>query len=185
MFDIRFGLNGVIASVAVACMALQGCSLGQGLGTGFDSSSPPQANQTTASLKIDKAFAMGPVMGAPDAVRERIGDSLNTAADTANLAFIRSAGAEVDVKLNGHLVATPSRNSTTISYIWDAYDSSGKSVGRTTGTEEIPGVAADPWTLLSAGHYQRIAVAAVEAARGTNSAGTTTIAAGAPVPARW
>ncbi len=162
MSTLRLLVLGLIVS------ALGGCS-GISLSTGslFGDSSNNSTNQAqqqvqpvnaTAPSRPAAPIAFAPVFGPPPKVAKRLSGALANQAQGRNLKVV-STGSSPEYTVRGYLSASPDKNGTKLSYIWDVTNRAGKRAHRIKGEEFVRGRqnTRDPWALVDQNAIKTIA----------------------------
>jgi hypothetical protein len=103
-------------------------------------------------------IAMGPVVGPPKNVSTQLTQALQTAGADRNLTILPSGSEEAEYTLRGYLLSAVDGNRSTISYVWDVNDASGKRVTRVSGEETVArGSGSNPWRGLNSAAMANIA----------------------------
>jgi hypothetical protein len=150
----------VAAMLAVGVLAA-GCGGGASvteMATGPTSSAPPaDVDPGTAS------FAFEPFFGAPSNATDELLRKIATVADREGLNLVRRVGAPATFHVKGYLTAVGNPTATTLSYIYDIYDASGRRLHRIVGQEPSSGTSGDPWSGISAETLEVVADRTVSA----------------------
>ncbi|GGB34993.1 hypothetical protein GCM10011316_03880 [Roseibium aquae] len=147
---------GPALAATILAVALAGC---QG------SPEPPrgigQAAPITGPAPVVPAgqvtLAFEPFTGIPGNIADELARDIGIQARQANLTLVRRVGATATYRVNGYLSATSDRSSTTVFYVFDIVDASGRRVNRVSGTETASGGAGDPWSSVDSSTLTRIA----------------------------
>ena len=135
-----------MAALLTAALSLTGCGGGSGGGVGMGNIMQGAGGLFAGSPKI----AMGPIVGPPKNVTSQLTQALQTAGADRNLTFLPSGSAEAEYTLRGYLLSAADGSRSTVSYVWDVNDASGKRVTRVSGEETIArGSSSNPWRGLN------------------------------------
>ncbi len=117
---------------------------------GILGSTPAAAEPASeGAITVTASVALGPIVGAPKPVIERVIRMLDAASRRADLALLNYSGAQGDYRLQGDLKADMQGSKIRISYRWLVFDKSRAELGRVAGAQTVPGTAADPWGEIS------------------------------------
>jgi hypothetical protein len=125
-------------------------------------STPPPADVDPATA----SFAFEPFTGAPSNATDELLRRISTVADREGLNLVRRVGAPATFHVKGYLTAVGNPTATTVTYIYDIYDASGRRLHRIVGQEPSSGTSGDPWSGISAETLEVVAdrtVAALKA----------------------
>lgn len=106
--------------------------------------------------------------GAPKASVDRIASQLYTESRRRGFTATMRGNARKSFTMNGRVTAAPTASGTTVLYVWDVTDPSGKHRHRISGEETIPAGTAfsDPWDAVDDSAMQRIASRTAEEVSG-------------------
>lgn len=139
-----------IAFLLAVIPALAGCGGGSSMGNIMQGA----GGLFAGSPKI----AMGPVVGPPKNVTTKLTEALQTAGADRNLTILPSGSEEAEYTLRGYLLSAVDGSRSTISYVWDVNDASGKRVTRVSGEETVArGSGSNPWRGLNSAAMANIA----------------------------
>ncbi|WP_068315262.1 hypothetical protein [Polycladidibacter hongkongensis] len=122
-------------------------------------------NQSTPpTVPADRAtIAFEQFSGIPGNEADALARLIAERANVAKLNLVRRIGAPATYRVQGHLSASGFKNTSTIHYVFDVYDSSGKRVHRIEGQELTKGNPGDPWGSIESGALKRVAARTVAA----------------------
>ncbi len=172
--------------IVLAAMSLAGCGGGPG--------SPASSFFGGSSGGLfggPKTMAIAPIIGAPSKISTEMSQALVQAGQAHGLNLVPN-GEKAPRTIRGYLVATKQRHGSSISYIWDVTDSSGKRINRIAGEQDVSRRTSDPWSGVSASDINQIAEKTAAALAGEKpnlsvaaapaASATTTASAPAPAP---
>ncbi len=159
---LRLLVLGMIVSILGGC---SGISLSTGSLFGDSSSSNTaqsgqQAQPVNASAPARPAapIAFAPVFGPPSKVAKSLSGALASQAQGRNLNVVTTSSSP-EYTVRGYLSASPDKNGTKLSYIWDVTNRAGKRAHRIKGEEIVRGPqnTRDPWALVDQNAIKTIA----------------------------
>jgi len=140
-------LVGIVAPLVAAAMIVAGCSGGDAVS---DLAPTPTVAGTTAPIGPSAvgtaSFAFEPFTGVPGNAADELTRRIADVSDREGLNLVRRVGAPATFRVKGYLTAIGNPTSTTLSYIYDVYDGSGRRVHRIAGQEPSGGTSGDPWS---------------------------------------
>lgn len=98
-----------------------------------------------------------PLTGAPDDKAGQLARALSETAKNHGIVIRPAAEAATDVRLKGYLSTFDDGTRTTLVYVWDVVGKDDSRIRRIQGQESVEGTAADPWSLISADVFSRVA----------------------------
>ncbi|AXS42701.1 hypothetical protein D1F64_17345 [Breoghania sp. L-A4] len=117
---------------------------------GSRQSAAVQSGSYAAPVPANEAsFAFDPFSGAPGNTLDDLSRKIGEAASKEGLTLVRRAGARATYRVKGHLSAVGDNTASTILYVFDVYDGSGRRVHRFSGQETSNATSADPWAGIS------------------------------------
>lgn len=114
----------------------------------------PAAPPVPAALAT---FAFDPFAGAPGNTVDELSRKIGAQARAEGLTVVRRVGAPATYRVKGHLSAVGDNTSSTIIYVFDVYDASGRRLHRFSGQETGAATSADPWAGVDAQSLELIA----------------------------
>jgi hypothetical protein len=110
----------------------------------------PESKQTPLQVQIQAPQI--PVMlisleGAPDVIIAQFNVALANEAKRRNI-FLASDKAQARFKLKGYISAYNIQGGTSLSWVWDVYDSQAQRAQRLDGAQTIKRTEADPWAAI-------------------------------------
>ncbi len=145
-----WGLIAAIALTVFVTVSLVGC----GGGTSMNGLMDGAGGLFGGSPKI----AVEPIVGAPKNIATQLTQALQTAGSERNLTILPSGAEGAEYTMRGYLLAAPERSRSTISYVWDVNDASGKRVTRVSGEETVAkGSSSNPWRGVNSTAIRNIA----------------------------
>lgn len=155
----RMGSSGFLVRIAgpvvAAALVVAGCSNGDtgGVADVVDPAltpAPVGVTGTTAPIGPSAvgtaSFAFEPFTGVPGNAADELTRRIADVSDREGLNLVRRVGAPATFRVKGYLTAIGNPTSTTLSYIYDVYDGSGRRVHRIAGQEPSGGTSGDPWS---------------------------------------
>lgn len=103
-----------------------------------------------------------PIIGAPAAKTAVLSRRLAVDAQSGNIAIVSQSNAEVQYSLKGFLSAFSDETNTTVVYVWDILDPTGKRKYRLQGQKIKTGSATDPWQIVDTATMEAIAVETIK-----------------------
>ncbi len=152
------------AAIAALPLMLAGCG---GI-TPPDFVGVPQQPATSQSASYaapvpasEASFAFDPFSGAPGNTIDKLSRRIGEEARKENLTLVRRVGARATYRVKGHLSAVGSNTASTILYVFDVYDASGRRLHRFSGQETSDATSADPWAGVSSESLDLVATRTV------------------------
>lgn len=137
----------IVAPLVAAAFAAAGCSGGDGVS---DLAPTPTVAATTAPLGPaavgTASFAFEPFTGVPGNAADELTRRIADVAGREGLTLVRRVGAPATFRVKGYLTAIGNPTATTLTYIYDVYDASGRRLHRIAGQEPSGGTSGDPWS---------------------------------------
>jgi hypothetical protein len=139
----------IVGPVVAAAIIIAGCSSGDTV-----SDLGPAPAQVGSAAPVGSgvvnpgiaSFAFEPFTGVPGNAADDLTRRLAVVSDREGLNLVRRVGAPATFRVKGYLTAIGNPTSTTISYIFDVYDASGRRLHRIAGQEPSGGTSGDPWS---------------------------------------
>jgi hypothetical protein len=148
---VRAGLRvlaPLIALALAACQASEGARLDRPADSRPVLVAPPEAT-APAPPPVPAAqalFSFEAILGVPTTKADSLSRGLGSFARARNLTLVRRGDPTATYRVLGFLSAVGGTGDTTVSYVWDIVDASGKRVHRITGIELAGEADADPWS---------------------------------------
>ena len=160
---------GVILGVGVLAVSLSGCGAGDAISnlsmaiTGNDTKGIEKQNTSSTvnnNLKIKAPIAFAPVFGPPVKVAQKLSGALESEAQVRSIKVLKGKSVKPEYTVRGYLSASPTKNGTKLSYIWDVTNPAGKRAHRIKGEEIVVSAnqnPKDPWATVDQVAIQTIA----------------------------
>jgi len=125
---------------------------------------PVQSNTPPPpAVPIDQVtFAFDPFIGAPGNIADDLSRKIGALAKSQNLTIIRRSDRKVTYRVKGYLSAVGDNTGTVIVYVYDIFDAANRRVYRLTGQETSSGSSGDPWSGITGGTLQNVAVRTID-----------------------
>lgn len=137
----------IVAPLVAAAFVAAGCSGGDAVS---DLAPTPTVAGTTAPIGPSAvgtaSFAFEPFTGVPGNAADELTRRIADAAGREGLNLVRRVGAPATFRVKGYLTVVGNPTATTLSYIYDVYDASGRRLHRIAGQEPSGGTSGDPWS---------------------------------------
>lgn len=162
----------IAGPMLAAAIAVAGCSGGDTVGelapvpVASGPAGPSTVNSATAS------FAFEPFTGVPGNAADELVRRIADVSSREGLNVVRRVGAPATFRVKGYLTAVGNPTATTLSYIYDIYDASGRRLHRIAGQEPSGGTSGDPWSGVSAETLQVVAERTVAALKAWLASGS-------------
>ncbi len=144
------GRLGRIAGPAVAAAILvAGCSSGDTVGELAPTPAPVGVAGPVGSGVVNPgiaSFAFEPFTGVPGNAADDLTRRLADVSGREGLNLVRRVGAPATFRVKGYLTAIGNPTATTLTYVYDVFDASGRRVHRIAGQEPSGGTSGDPWS---------------------------------------
>lgn len=92
------------------------------------------------------SVALASISGAPEAIAERFNQTFAQEAATREISLAEPKTANYLVR--GYISASPAEKGTSITYVWDVFDSKKNRAQRVSNFVMIPATAPDPWSVV-------------------------------------
>lgn len=115
-----------------------------------------------ASTGVNGSIRFLPIIGAPVQSVTPLSRQLGNEARAHQLKIKSSSDTTSDHILKGYLSAFNDGKKTTVVYVWDVLDASGRRLSRLQGQEEVPGAARDAWASVPPATMQSIATRTIQ-----------------------
>ncbi len=115
-----------------------------------------------ASTGANGSIRFLPIIGAPVQSVTPLSRQLGNEARAHQLKIKSSSDTTSDHILKGYLSAFNDGKKTTVVYVWDVLDASGRRLSRLQGQEEVPGAARDAWASVPPATMQFIATKTIQ-----------------------
>jgi len=138
-------------------LALSGCSKAPSTLTGFTS----DTDVVDVSQRIDPEkvlLSFEPFDGIPVNIGDLLTAKLTTFAPSYNVTVVPRIKNNATFRVRGYLVATSDDATTIISYVYDFFDRNDARVHRISGREITGASQGDPWSAVSDGTVNQIAI---------------------------
>lgn len=144
----------IAGPVVAAAIVVAGCSSGDtgGVADVIDPAMTPAPVGSAAPVGSGvvnpgiASFAFEPFTGVPGNAADDLTRRLAVVSGREGLNLVRRVGAPATFRVKGYLTAIGNPTATTISYIFDVYDASGRRLHRIAGQEPSGGTSGDPWS---------------------------------------
>ncbi len=151
-------LAALIAGIGVG---LGGCETGSSLFGGSSSSADGTsiAAQTPPPAVIAPAkIAVAPVFGPSETIAKSMHGQMVTAIEQQKITVAKATTDKSEYTLRGYFLSSKKGNKTSISYVWDVTDPTGKRLNRIAGEELVDTAAGrDPWMSVTPQVGEKIA----------------------------
>ncbi len=173
----------LLIGIGITTLGLSSCGSGSAIDFGGLGNSTAQ---TADSQNKQTPIAFAPVIGAPQKISSELSTAMVSAVERKKIVVIKDtgstkptnatnttakannssqtsakadvAGLQPDYTVRGYFVASPDKNGTKLSYIWDITDKGGKRAHRIKGEEVIAGKrSSDPWSIVDKAAIDKIA----------------------------
>ena len=154
--------------IGILTLSLAGCGAGDALNniglaiSGSDNSSSSSTSSTNIAsnnVQTITPIALAPVFGPPVKVAQKLSGALESEAQVRSIKVVKDKNTKPGYTVRGYLSASPTKNGTKLSYIWDVTNPSGKRAHRIKGEELVSGQlnSNDPWASIDQTAIQSIA----------------------------
>ncbi len=137
----------IVAPLVAVAFVAAGCSGGDAVS---DLAPTPTVAGTTAPIGPSAvgtaSFAFEPFTGVPGNAADELTRRIADVSDREGLNLVRRVGAPATFRVKGYLTVVGNPTATTLSYIYDVYDASGRRLHRIAGQEPSGGTSGDPWS---------------------------------------
>lgn len=133
------------ALIAGMGLALGGCETGASL---FSSSSSDNSSiaATAPAPAATAQIAVAPVFGPSESVAKTLHAQMVSSIEQKNIVVAKTAAQKAPYTLRGYFLSSKKGSKTSISYVWDVTDPTGKRLNRIAGEELVPQASGrDPW----------------------------------------
>ena len=155
---------GIIIGFSILGVSLSGCGAGDtlnnlGLAVTGGSTTEQQVTQNNATAPTKPPITFAQVFGPPVNVAQKLSGALENEAQVRSIKVIKDKSAKTGYTVRGYLSASPEKNGTKLSYIWDVTNPAGKRAHRIKGEEIVAGRKneKDPWSAIDQSAIQVIA----------------------------
>lgn len=139
------------ALIAGLGVGVGGCETGASL---FGSSSPsPDASiaaQTPPPVAQPAQIAVAPVFGPSETIAKALHGQMVAAIEQQKITVAKTTTEKSEYTLRGYFLSSKKGNKTSISYVWDVTDATGKRLNRIAGEELVASASGrDPWSAVT------------------------------------
>ncbi len=144
------------ALIAGIGLALGGCETGASLFSSSSSDNSSIAASTPAPAETAQ-IAVAPVFGPSEGVAKTLHTQMVSAIEAKNIVVAKTATQKAPYTLRGYFLSSKKGSKTSISYVWDVTDPTGKRLNRIAGEELVPQASGrDPWGAVTPQIAQQI-----------------------------
>lgn len=151
-------LAALIAGISVG---LAGCETGASLfggGSSAGSDSSIAATVPPASVAAPAKIAVAPVFGPSETIAKSLHGQMVAAIEQQKITVAKTTTEKSEYTLRGYFLSSKKGNKTSISYVWDVTDQTGKRLNRIAGEELVAAASGrDPWTAVTPQVGEKIA----------------------------
>jgi hypothetical protein len=155
----------VLAVLLVGCQATEGARQSAAIGSARPALAAPPTATRPAPPPVPAAqalFSFDGLLGIPTNKADTLSRGIGNYARSRSLNLVRRGDPTATYHVRGFLSAVGGTGDTTVSYVWDIFDTAGNRVHRITGTEIAERGSADPWSGVSDQVLTAIAARTVE-----------------------
>jgi hypothetical protein len=140
------------ALIAGLGVGLGGCETGASLFGGGSTAAPDAsiAAQTPPPVAETAKIAVAPVFGPSETIAKSLHGQMVAAIEQQKITVAKSPTDKSEYTLRGYFLSSKKGNKTSISYVWDVTDPTGKRLNRIAGEELVASASGrDPWTSVT------------------------------------
>lgn len=143
-------------------LGLGGCETGASLFGGSSASSSTDgtsiAATTPPAIVAPAKIAVAPVFGPSETIAKSLHSQMVQAIEQQNITVAKATTDKSEYMLRGYFLSSKKGNKTSVSYVWDVTDQTGKRLNRIAGEEVVAAAnGRDPWTAVTPEVGQKIA----------------------------
>ena len=142
-------------------IGLGGCETGASLFGGSSSSASSDGTSIAAQVPAAVApakIAVAPVFGPSETIAKSLHGQMVTAIEQQKITVAKNTTDKSEYTLRGYFLSSKKGNKTSISYVWDVTDPTGKRLNRIAGEELVDTASGrDPWTSVTPQVGEKIA----------------------------
>ncbi len=142
-------------------VGLSGCETGASL---FGGSSSASSDGTSIAAQVPPAvtapakIAVAPVFGPSETIAKSLHGQMIAAIEQQKITVAKTTTEKSEYTLRGYFLSSKKGNKTSISYVWDVTDPTGKRLNRIAGEELVASASGrDPWTAVTPQVGEKIA----------------------------
>ena len=163
----------IVGPMVAAVIVVAGCSSGDTVGELAPIPATPGAATLTGPAAVGTAsFAFEPFTGVPGNAADELTRRIADAAGREGLILVRRVGAPATFRVKGYLTVVGNPTATTLTYVYDVYDASGRRLHRIAGQEPSGGTSGDPWSGITAETLEVVAERTVAALKAWLASGS-------------
>ncbi|MDO9384748.1 MAG: hypothetical protein Q7T86_18025 [Hyphomicrobiaceae bacterium] len=142
-------------------IGLGGCETGASLFGGSSSSASSDGTSIAAQVPAAVApakIAVAPVFGPSETIAKSLHGQMVSAIEQQKITVAKNTTDKSEYTLRGYFLSSKKGNKTSISYVWDVTDPTGKRLNRIAGEELVDTASGrDPWTSVTPQVGEKIA----------------------------